>query len=94
VLGASASGPLRIRIGTPWDWRQSFELRGFTISAAPAGQARVDWTAAVRQRLDAAALEVKGHVEVRWAHGRFSAVEAKIYLDTPHADVAGYFALG
>ncbi|MHB1487627.1 MAG: hypothetical protein ACYCZM_08750 [Acidimicrobiales bacterium] len=37
---------------------------------------------------------VKGHVEVRWSHGRFSGnPEAKVYLDTAHADVPGYFSL-
>lgn len=93
ILGASAAGPLRVRIGTPWDWRECFELRGLAISATPAGQPRVDWTATVRRLSDGTDLETKGHVEVRWAHGRFSAVEAKIYLDTPHVDVAGYFDL-
>ena len=34
---------------------------------------------------------IEGHVEVRWSHGKFGgAPEAKIYLDTPHHDVAGY----
>ncbi len=36
----------------------------------------------------------RGHVEVRWSHGRFrGAPEAKVYLDTPHADVPGYSPL-
>ena len=34
---------------------------------------------------------IEGHVEVRWSHGKFAGVpEAKIYLDTPHHEVAGY----
>ena len=39
-------------------------------------------------------LRVDGHVEIRWSHGRFCGPpEAKVYLDTPHADVPGYFPL-
>ena len=39
-------------------------------------------------------MEVGGHVEVRWSHGRFGGLpEAKVYLDTPHARVPGYFPL-
>lgn len=93
VLGSSSSGPMRLRIGTPWDWRQSFTLDSFEVSAAVAGQPRVDWRAMVVQKPGGAHRDLAGHVEVRWAHGRFSSVEAKIYLDTPHADVPGYFPL-
>jgi hypothetical protein len=89
VLGSSDAGPLRLRIGTPWDWRQSFTLRDLVIEAAAGGQPLVVWTAHVVERESGAAREVEGHVEVRWSHGRFSSVEAKIYLDTPHADVPG-----
>ena len=33
-------------------------------------------------------------MEVRWSHGRFAqAPEAKVYLDTPHRHVPGYFPL-
>lgn len=93
ILGASTLGHMRLRIGTPWDWRQSFRLRNFVVTPTPAGQPRVAWMAEVERTADGTELEVKGHVEIRWAHGRFSSVEAKIYLDTPHADVAGYFPL-
>lgn len=93
ILGASALGHMRLRIGTPWDWRQSFRLRTFVVTPTPAGQPRVAWAAAVERKADGTELEVRGHVEIRWAHGRFSSVEAKIYLDTPHAAVAGYFPL-
>ena len=93
ILGASPLGHTRLRIGTPWDWRQSFRLRNFVVQPTPAGQPRVAWMAEVRRVSDNTELEVKGHVEIRWAHGRFSSVEAKIYLDTPHADVPGYFPL-
>jgi len=37
---------------------------------------------------------VQGHVEIRWSHGRFSgAPEAKVYLDTPHANVPVFHPL-
>lgn len=93
ILGASDSGPLRLRIGTPWDWRQGFRLKKLVITPTVAGQPRVAWSATVERRLDGAVDQTEGHIEIRWAHGRFSSVEAKIYLDTPHADVAGYFPL-
>jgi hypothetical protein len=51
----------------------------------------VDWLAAVADRETAAPREVRGHVEVRWSHGRFCGFpEAKVYLDTPHREVPGY----
>ncbi len=93
VLGSSDAGPLRLRIGTPWDWRQQFTLKGLAIIPSAAGQPRVDWTAEVAERSGGALHETKGHVEVRWAHGRFSSVEAKVYLDTPHTEVPGYHPL-
>ena len=95
VLGATKSGePLRYRVATPWDWRQSFELRSFEIAAVPAGQPLVSWQAVVRDLTADAERIVAGEIEVRWSHGRFSSVEAKLHLKTPPADVPGYFALG
>lgn len=93
ILGSSDAGPLRLRIGTPWDWRQDYTLQELLITPAPVGQPRVNWTASVIEKEGGAPREASGHVEVRWAHGRFSSVEAKIYLDTPHSDVPGYFPL-
>ena len=94
VLGTGARDSLRIRVATPWDWRQAFELRSLTVSAEGEGQPRVGWRAEVRRREDRADLEVAGHVEVRWSHGRFGGLpEAKVYLDTPHHRVPGYFPL-
>ena len=41
-----------------------------------------------------AAATVAGHVEIRWSHGRFAQPpEAKVYLDTPMADLPGYHPL-
>jgi hypothetical protein len=94
VLGASSKGFTRYRIATPWDWRRHFELRAFEVEARAAGQPMVAWTATVRAREHGHDVIVAGHVEVRWSHGRFCGPpEAKVYLDTPHTDVPGYFAL-
>jgi len=94
VLGAAPSGFLRLRIATPWDWRRNFELRAFEVVPRVGGQPMVAWSAVVRERDTRAERIVAGHVEVRWSHGRFAGrPEAKVYLDTPHADVPGYFPL-
>lgn len=93
VLGSAPPGPLRLRIGTPWDWRQLYKLVVFDIWPMFAGQPKVGWRAEVKNRATGEIEVVEGHVEVRWSHGRFSGVEAKVYLDTPHELVPGYFAL-
>ena len=94
ILGSSAQGSLRLRVATPWDWRQHFRLRRFEVTAQPGGQPRVGWRALAEDRSSLEVHEVRGHVEVRWSHGRFSGnPEAKVYLDTPHAAVPGYFEL-
>jgi hypothetical protein len=95
VLGSAAgAGPLRLRIATPWDWRQRFQLDTFDIAPQAAGQPRVRWTAAVKDRLFGGSPTVSGHVEVRWSHGRFGGLpEAKCYLDSPFTGVPGYFDL-
>lgn len=96
VLGASSptSPPMRLRIDTPWDWQQRYRLRAFEVWPEPAGQAVVRWQASVTDREAGTDVGVRGHVEVRWSHGRFSGnPEAKVYLDTPHAAVPGYHPL-
>ncbi len=86
--------PARYRIASPWDWRSSFELEQFTVTAAVAGQPRVDWSCTYRTREDDGSATVAGHVEIRWSHGRFAQPpEAKVYLDTPMADLPGYHPL-
>lgn len=94
LLGADPHRPLRLRIASPWDWRQSFELLDLTISPADAGQPQVDWSIEYRRRHDGRRLAVRGHVEIRWSHGRFAQPpEAKVYLDTPSDELPGYFPL-
>jgi hypothetical protein len=92
VLGTSLSGPLQLRVATPWDWRYNFRLRRFECATQKGGQPRVGWAATIEDRHSGTRHLVRGHVEVRWSHGRFSGnPEAKVYLDTPHGDVPGYF---
>jgi hypothetical protein len=94
VLGSSAAQSLRLRIATPWDWRQLFGLIRLNVFPQEGGQPRVGWLATVRERSTGQIHEVAGHVEVRWSHGRFGGLpEAKGYLDTPHHLVPGYFPL-
>lgn len=94
VLGAQRDRTLRVRVMTPWDWRQAYELKRFDVWGDDAGQPQVRWQAQVRHLATAETVAVDGHVEVRWSHGRFGKPpEAKVYLDTPHHRVPGYVAL-
>jgi hypothetical protein len=94
VLGADRDSQLRLRVASAWDWMQEFELRDLTIESKAAGQPEIGWRAEVRRRASNATQLVLGHVEIRWSHGRFSGFpEAKVYLDTRHGEVPGYFAL-
>ena len=91
VLGTDKSAYLRFRIDSAWDWMQSYDLRRFTVFPRDSGQPEVGWQAVVRRRTDSVELDISGHVEIRWSHGRFYGVpEAKVYLDTAHAQVPGY----
>jgi hypothetical protein len=94
LLGADAKRSLRLRVASPWDWRQTFEFLDLDIRAGKAGQPQVDWSVIYRHRATARTHTVEGHVEVRWSHGRFAQPpEAKIYLDTPTDEIPGYFPL-
>ncbi|HOT78376.1 MAG TPA: hypothetical protein PKY13_00240 [Microthrixaceae bacterium] len=92
-VGGAATAPLRLRVASPWDWRQHFTFRRLEITPMSGGQPMVGWRAEFTER-DGAAREVHGHVEIRWSHGRFSGPpEAKVYLDTPFGDVPGYWSI-
>lgn len=94
LLGSSTVSPLRLRVATPWDWRRDFRLRDFDIAPQAGTQPRVKWGAVVEDRHSRMRHEVLGHVEIRWSHGRFSgSPEAKVYLDTPHGEIPGYYRL-
>jgi hypothetical protein len=94
VLGTDATAHLRLRVDSAWDWMQAYELRSLEVAPRPAGQPEVSWRAVVRPRAALFDIEVNGHVEIRWSHGRFVGTpEAKVYLDTPHTDVPGFHVL-
>lgn len=95
VLGAATNGePLRYRVGTPWDFRNRFEMRAFDAWPDAAGQPMVRWRAEITDRVANRRSAIEGHVEIRWTHGRFSgAPEAKVHLDTHPHEVPGYFPL-
>ncbi|MGO8870229.1 MAG: hypothetical protein ACLQPH_02305 [Acidimicrobiales bacterium] len=84
----------RFRIAGPWDWREQFEMESFAVAPAAVGQPRVDWAATFHDRHDSTTGTVRGHVEIRWSHGRFAQPpEAKVYLDTPMSGLPGYYPL-
>ncbi|HEX5365616.1 MAG TPA: hypothetical protein VFW63_02985 [Acidimicrobiales bacterium] len=94
VLGSSPAGALRLRVGTVWDWRQRFRVTSFDVQPCVRGQPEVRWEVAVQDRRTRATSAVAGHVEIRWSHGKFAQPpEAKVYLDTPHQLVPGYWPL-
>jgi hypothetical protein len=94
VLGSDGDRSLRLRVGSPWDWRRSFRLRRFDVESVESRQPVVAWRATVDDRASGEAVVVEGHIEVRWSHGRFGGLpEAKVYLDTPHHQVPGYWPL-
>ncbi|HEX6419710.1 MAG TPA: hypothetical protein VFZ77_14520 [Acidimicrobiales bacterium] len=94
VLGSDGDRLVRLRVGSPWDWRRSFRLRRFEVEAVPSRQPVVRWAAGVDDREAGCRRTVEGHIEVRWSHGRFGGLpEAKVYLDTPHHLVPGYWPL-
>jgi hypothetical protein len=94
VLGSDGSRLVRLRVGSPWDWRRSFRLRRFAVEAVASRQPVVGWAATVEDRVGGGDRTVAGHIEVRWSHGRFAGPpEAKVYLDTPHHEVPGYWPL-
>ena len=95
VLGASPEGSLRLRIGTAWDWRQHFRIDDFSVTPTCREQPVVQWAVTVTNRRSRQTSVVEGHVEIRWSHGKFAQrPEAKVYLDTPHHRVPGYWPLG
>jgi hypothetical protein len=94
VLGSDKETSVRLRIASTSDWAQAHELRALDVYPRTAGQPDVGWRAVCTERATGLDHVVEGHVEVRWSHGRFQgAPEAKVYLDTPHAEVPGYHPL-
>lgn len=91
MLGTDSTDSLRLRVDSNWDWSQRYELRQFSVTPASAGQPQVNWVAHIYDRFLATTIDINGHVEIRWSHGRFvGSPEAKVYLDTPLDQVPGY----
>lgn len=94
VLGTAGTTHIRLRVASAWDWVQAYDLCSFDIAPRNAGQPEVGWDALVSDRVHGSKVHVQGHVEIRWSHGRFGgSPEAKVYLDTPHLGVPGFFPL-
>ena len=94
ILGAADGAHLRLRVASAWDWMQDYDLKAFEIEARASGQPEVAWRTEISERASGRLVRVDGHVEVRWSHGRFQgSPEAKIYLDTPHSAVPGFYTL-
>ncbi|MGH2685170.1 MAG: hypothetical protein ACRDJP_06880 [Actinomycetota bacterium] len=94
ILGAAGRNRVRLRVASAWDWTQAYELRSFEVTSRPRGQPEVAWNAAIRERASGQERRIEGHVEIRWSHGRLQgSPEAKVYLDTSHDAVPGYYAL-
>ena len=94
ILGDQPSGPTRLRVLTPWDFRRRFRFSGLDVDADVAGQPQITWSASFADLEQDLQIPTRGHVEIRWSHGKFcGAPEAKIYLDTPHVDACGYQAI-
>lgn len=94
VLGTDGRRDIRLRVASAWDWHQAYVMRTFAVVQRDAGQPEIGWRAELRERSSGEALQVQGHIEVRWSHGRFQgAPEAKVYLDTPLSGIPGYFPL-
>lgn len=94
ILGIDRRRTMRLRVMTPWEWRQAFEFRSLRVEPDGRGQPRVNWKARYRERAGGERGEVRGHVEIRWSHRPFCGPpEAKIYLDTHHDEVPGYVPL-
>jgi hypothetical protein len=94
VLGSNPSGAMRLRVDTPWDWRQAYRFRRLQVEPQEGGQPRVSWSVVYEDRRTDEERVVRGHVEIRWSHGRFAQPpEAKVYLDSRHEDVPGYHGL-
>ncbi len=96
VLGESAEGhPIAHRVVTPGDLRRTHRFGGLDVLAAEGrGQPIVEWEARFADQASRREVSVRGHVEVRWSHGKFAQVpEAKVYLDSPHRLVPGYVPL-
>ena len=94
VLGAQRDRTLRLRVMTPWDWRQAHELKRIDVWGDDAGSRRC----AGRPGCAIAPPARSGPSTATWRCAGATAAsasppEAKVYLDTPHHRVPGYVEL-
>ena len=94
VLGSDGSRMVRLRVGSPWDWRQSFRLRRFDVEpAARPASPRSTGGHGRRPRGRRAAHGRGPHRDPLEPRPLRQPPEAKVYLDTPHHLVPGYWPL-
>lgn len=94
LLGQDGVSPQRFKVLSRWDWANRFRLTDFVIESSSALQPTVNWAIHVTDRSTGEESAARGHVEVRWSHGRFNkAPEAKVYLDSPLRDTPGFVEL-
>ncbi len=95
LLGTKGSHPVQLRVADTRSWRERFELRGFTVLDAHAGQPQVDWRARIAERTTGQSLTVEGYCEIRWSHGKLQGhPECKVQVSTPLEDIPGYEPMG
>jgi hypothetical protein len=91
LLGVTRHEPVRLRVMDTRTWRETFDLRGFQVTDAHAGQPQVDWRALVTEKATGARHVVEGSCELRWSHGRLQGnPECKVQVATPLEQVPGY----
>jgi hypothetical protein len=95
LLGTKGSHPVQLRVTDTRSWRERFELKGFTVLDAHAGQPQVDWRARIADRAAGRVVTVEGSCEVRWSHGKLQGhPECKVQVSTPLEDIPGYGPMG
>jgi hypothetical protein len=91
LLGTKRQAEVQLAVTDTRTWRDRFELKAFTVTAAHAGQPQVDWRATVRDRATREACHIEGICEIRWSHGKLQGhPECKVQVVTPLAALPGY----
>jgi len=91
LLGTKRQDEVQLSVTDTRTWRDRFELKSFTVTAAQAGQPQVDWRARVEDRRTKDALHVEGFCEIRWSHGKLQGhPECKVQVTTALGELPGY----
>lgn len=94
LLGQKGSTAQRFKVLSRWDWAARYEIRDFVIASSSAKQPTVTWQLGVLDRNSNTEQSARGHVEIRWSHGRFNMKpEAKVVLDSALHETPGYVSL-